>query len=117
MADTYAVIEFEEYGDDWVRVRLSGISMATYEAVVDATSAAYRRFMPEELRALRDVFAPLVDSWSFPEPVGVEGLAERDPNWMLAVVREWASGVRNVPLPLPRRSSDGDTSVDPNPEP
>jgi hypothetical protein len=116
MADTYAVIEFED-ADSWVRVRLTGVPMSTYESVVDAVDTVYRRFMPDELRALREVFAPLVESWSFPEPVGVEGLAARDPNWLLAVVREWASGVRSVPLPLPRRSSAGDTSAsDQNPE-
>lgn len=116
-----AVIEFGDYPDEWVRVRL-GVPMRDYEAIVDAAEACLRRFLPEELRALRAAVLPVIDSWSYPEPVDADGLAERDPNWLLAVVREWATAVRRVPLPLPARSSDGAPSEDqtadsPSPEP
>lgn len=113
--DQFAVIEFEEYPDEWVRVRLSGVSMRTYEAVVDTYNEAVLRYMPDQLRALRSAVLPVIDSWSFPEPVGEDGLAERDPNWLMAVGKEWVKAVRNVPLPLPRRSSDGEPSEDQSP--
>ena len=115
--DTHAVIEFEEHPDEWTRVRVSGVSVRDFGAVVEAYNEAARRFMPEPVDALCDKFAPFLDSWSYPEDTTADGLRERDVNLLLAIVREWVTGVRSVPLPLPRRSSDGEPSEDPTTSP
>lgn len=110
--DTHARLEFEEYPDEWVRVRVSGVSVRDFGKVIAAYNDAAGRFMPEPIETLCDTFAPYLDSWSFPEPADADGLRERDVNLLLAIVREWVAGVRQVPLPLRQRSSDGDTSED-----
>lgn len=112
----FAVVEFEEYPDEWVRLRISGVSMRGYEAIVAAASELVERFMPEQLQALRAAILPVIDSWSFADQIDEDGLAERDPNWLLAVAREWLTGVRGVPLPLRVRSSDTEQSEDPSPD-
>lgn len=114
--DRFAVIEFEEYPDVEVRVRLTGASVRAYNAVIEAFNEAMMRWMPEPIEKLCDVIAPFLDSWSFPEPADADGLREREPAFVFAIARAWVREVRDVPLPLPRKSSDGDTSEDPSPE-
>lgn len=112
-----ARLEFGEYPDDWVVVRISGVSVREFGRVIGAFNDAALRFMPEPVEALCDTFAPYLDSWSFPEPADAEGLRDRDVNLLLAIVREWVTGVRQVPLPLPLRSSAGEQSEDPTTSP
>lgn len=104
--EKYAVVEFDDYPDDWVRVRLSGVSIRAFERVVDAGNKAGITTRPAAFRELADLFAPFVDSWSFPEEPSADALLDRDMNFLLATVKAWVSGVREVPLPLPRRPSD-----------
>ena len=115
--DTHAVLEFEEYPDDEVRVRITGVSVRDFGAIVDAFNEALGRFMPEPIGKLCDLFAPYLDSWTFDEPADADGLRERDVNLLFAIVREWVTGVRQVPLPLRLRSSDGEPSEDPTTSP
>jgi len=115
--DTHAVIEFEDYPDEWVRVRLTGVSVQRFGDLVNAYNDAALRFMPEPVDRLCELFAPLVDSWSYDEDVNVDGLRARDVNMLLALVREWVTGVRSVPLPLPKRSSGGEPPEDPTTSP
>lgn len=104
--EKYAVVEFDDYPEDWIRVRISGVSVRVFEHVVDAGNKAGVTSRPTDFRALADVFAPFVESWSFPEEPSAETLLDRDMNLLLATVKAWVTGVREVPLPLPRRPSD-----------
>ena len=103
-------IEFEEYPDDVVTVRTGPVSIKDFFAV--QAVARGLRLSEDSFTELATVFAPFVESWSFLEPVGVEGLLARDYNWFIAVVNLWTKGVRDVPLPLQRRSSDTEPSED-----
>jgi hypothetical protein len=102
--DQHAVIEFEDYPDEWTKVRIGGLTIREYEGIYDAANEAARAMSPEHLSTLREKLAVVLDSWSYDEPCDADGLRDRDPNWMLALAREWVVGVRRVPLPLPRRS-------------
>lgn len=109
-----ARISFDEEPDEYV-VRLSPVSLRDYGAIIELYTAALSESWPESLLPLYAKFAPLIAEWSFPERITAKALESRDPNTMLALVREWASGVRRAPLPLPRRSSDTAPSEDPSP--
>ena len=113
MAKT-AVIEFDEYPDEWVRVRLD-ISVREFGVLVDTYNQAALRYMPEPIATLCDTFGPFLVEWSFPETADAEGLRERNVNLLLSLARSTIEGVRDVPLPLPRRSSDGEPSAAPSP--
>lgn len=118
MADKFGVIEFEEYPDEWYRVRLSPVPLSRYRDVVAAYKAAGESgILADELVALLKVFIPVVDSWSHEAEVSLDALLELDPNLLFALVGQWINGVRSVPLPLPRRSSDGAPSADPETSP
>lgn len=111
MAERFAVIEFEEHPDEF-RVRLGPVPLVDFEAVMDAYNAAARSgLMPKPMRAMAQRFAP------FSESHDLEALVGLDLNLLMALVGQWINGVRSVPLPLPRRSSDGDTSEDPEIDP
>lgn len=112
MAEQFAVIEFEEYPDEWFRVRVNGVSVREFDAAIETYNESAVRFMPGPIEKLCDLFAPFLESWSRD---GDPDVRELDVNLLLALVREWVNGVRNVPLPLPRRSSDGEPSEDPTP--
>jgi hypothetical protein len=103
-------IEFEEFPSETVEVRISPVPVVDFFKV--QTAGRSLRVAEESFTDLATVFAPFVEAWSFPEPVGVEGLLARDYNWFIAVVNLWIKGVRDVPLPLPLTSSDGELSAD-----
>ena len=107
-------IEFEEYPDDTIVVRVSPVPVDDLFTVLDAFTQFRTR---EGFVALVEAFAPFLESWTFPEPADAEGLRKRDINLVLAIVREWREGVGEVPLPLPRRSSDGGPSEAPQESP
>lgn len=109
--DRTAVIEFEDYPDEWTRVRLDG-PFREYRVIYDAGVAATRQMSPENFEALCAALAPKLVEWSYSESCDATGLTERDPNWIIALAREWVMGVRDVPLPLRARSSDGEPSED-----
>lgn len=104
-----ATIEFDEYPDEEIVVRIAPIPLDDYFGVLedieelasaDAIRAAFRRFADLALV-----------SWTFPEPATGEGMLRRDMNLGLAVIRQWAREVREVALPLPRASSGGGRSA------
>jgi hypothetical protein len=99
-------IEFDEYPDQEIVARLSPVPLDTFDAIVDAYLEA-AEIIAEKVRALAELFGPLLVSWSFPEPADAAGLGARDPNLIVAIVGQWILGVRTVPLPLPVRSSAG----------
>jgi hypothetical protein len=106
MADRYAVVEFDEYPEQEFRVRLSPVSVAAYEGIVAAfVAAAENPLQPGTAQALATEFAAVYDGDT------------PDVNLLLALVREWIREVRLAPLPLRRKSSDGEPSEDPTTSP
>jgi hypothetical protein len=103
MPDRYAVIEFEEDPGTEHRVRLSPVPVSTFEDVTEAFVKTAQSMLPENVRALREAFAPVYDG----------DASALDVNVFLALVREWLREVRTAPLPLRLRSSDGEPSADP----
>jgi hypothetical protein len=111
-----AILEFEEYPGETITVRLSPISLDDYEKVVTLWGRAFTRMLPKPLRTLYAAWCPLaLVEWTFPEPADAKGIGARDANLGMAIVRRWIEEVRDVPLPLPARSSDGAASEDPSP--
>src|SRR5690349_18802423 len=100
--DQTALIEFDD--ESWWRVRLSGASIRQYNEIVEKYNTAVLSWMPEPVDAMCVAFAPFLEGWSFDDPCDLEGLRGRDINTTFAVVRAWVVGVRDVPLPLPRKS-------------
>lgn len=118
MAEKFARIEFEEYPDDWYRVRLSPVSLATFRDVTAAyRAAAEAEWMADELASAVELFVPLIESWSHKAKVSVEHALTLDTNVLIALLGHWINGVRVVPLPLRRGSSDGEPSGDPTTSP
>jgi hypothetical protein len=108
-------IEFEEFPGETVEVRISPVPVMDFFKVQNAGRGL--RVAEESFTELATAFAPFVESWTFPEPLGVEGLLARDYNWFIAVVNLWIKGVRDVPLPLPLTSSSGEPLEDPTTSP
>lgn len=110
MARTMTLV-FDEYPDDEIVLRLSPIPLGEFFALAKDFDALSEKGsgvdIPEFMRRFGDL---ALASWSFPEPATGDGLLTRDFNLALAIMAEWFSGVRNVPLPLPRKPSAGDTS-------
>lgn len=103
-------ITFDEYPDDWIDTIISPVGVGTLLDIIAKSSRV--SLTREAFGELYGLFAPFVAEWSYPEPVGPDGLVARDMNQMLAVIYAWAAGVREAPLPLPRRSSDTTPSED-----
>jgi hypothetical protein len=105
------IIEFEDYPGHEVETILTPVPVAAYLEV----NAQLRnlRMNPESFRALFDAFAPFLVRWTFDEPADADGLMQMDYNLAIAIVNQWSGGVRDVPLPLPRRPSDGTPSEEP----
>lgn len=96
-------VEFDDFPDDWIEVIISPVPVATLFAIISAVRGL--RTSLDDFGNLFGLFAPFVESWSYAEPPGVEGLMARDYNLALAAIAAWIGGVRDAPLPLPRRSS------------
>lgn len=109
--ERFAVLEFEDLPE--VRVRIAPVPFGTFNALFELYVAADNYRMPDEVKAMCDAFAPFLDSWGYPEPATREGMDAREVAVLVAIVREWIQGVRTVPRPLPRRSSDGEKSETP----
>jgi hypothetical protein len=106
---TLATITLEN-GEDpapEMAVRISGVPVRVFYGISGQLENVRTL---DDFRALAEAFAPFIESWSYPEPVGVEGLLDRDINDLLAFVRAWQRGVASAPIPLARRSSDGEPS-------
>ena len=103
-------ITFDEYPDDWIETIISPVGVGVLLDIIAKSSRI--TLTREAFGALYELWAPFVAQWSYPEPVGPDGLFARDMNQMLATVYAWAAGVREAPLPLPRRSSDSPPSED-----
>jgi hypothetical protein len=117
MAEQYARIEFEDI-DDWYRVKLSPVPLQTFRDVVAAYRVATESaLLPDDLVTMTEVFIPLIESWSHGKKVSVEKALTLDANLLYALVGHWINGVRGVPLPLRRGSSDGEPSEDPTTSP
>jgi hypothetical protein len=97
-------VRFED-GDFTFRV--SPISLDDYERVSDLLEAAHRRFRGgKAVRAFVEGFVPVAAPARDDVPLTVEDVGKLDPSLILALGRQWDEGVRNVPIPLPLRSSD-----------
>lgn len=106
-------LEVEEDPGSSVVVRISPVPVAVlYDVQARARRIPQNR---AQFDALADAFVPYVESWTYPEPVDRDGCAARDFNLFLAFVNGWLQGVASAPLPLLRRSSDGEPSADPSP--
>lgn len=111
-----AILEFEEYPGLEVTVRLSPVPMASYFDIV-------RRMADESLtmtkfeEIARD-FAPLgLVAWNLDVEATTEGLVAQPYEFAIGIVNQWTKAVANVPVPLPKRSSDGEPSEDPETSP
>lgn len=103
-------IEFGEYpGDEYV-VRISPVPVDDLFAVNDALGTWNTR---KGMTALRELFAPFVESCPGDDSPTAATLGRLDINLLLALAREWQRGVAQVPLPLPVTSSDGTASETP----
>lgn len=96
-------IEFDDFPDDWIETIISPVPVADFFAIAAAVRGL--RTSLDDFGNLFGLFVPFVESWSYAEPVGVEGLMARDYNLVLAIIAAWVGGVRDAPFPLPRRSS------------
>lgn len=105
-------LEFEEYPDTWT-VTVSPIPMSAFDTVATLYVTAAQGFIgngtTDGIRALVPEFTRIAKPQRNGKPAK---LGDADPNLILAIVRMWHGGVRNVPLPLLRGSS----SSEPSPE-
>jgi hypothetical protein len=107
-----AILEFEEYPGLEVTVRISPVPVVAYFDIC-------RRFdqLPEDGFAFEDLardFASLaLVSWTLDEPATTTGLLKQPLELAFGIVRQWIRAVAEVPIPLPKRSSDGEQSEDP----
>ena len=104
-------IEFDDFPDERVVVVVSPVAMGDFLDVVDRMS--HVGMNREDVGGLLDLLVPYVESWTYPEPLTVEGFMVRDFGWIVAVVNAWVDGVRDVPRPLPRASSASTASDEP----
>lgn len=100
-----AIIEFEEYPGDEIVVCISPVPVAAFFDVSEKANTL--RWDPVEFKALGEAFAPFLVSWTFDAPLDVFG---HDLTLGVGIIREWAKAVRDVPLPLPVKPSDGELS-------
>ena len=101
-------IEFDEFPDEHVELIISPVAMGDLLDVIGRMSSV--EMTREAVGELMALVAPYVASWTYPEPLGLEGLMARDFGWIISVVDAWVDGVRDVPRPLPRASSAGTPS-------
>lgn len=106
-------IALEDEGEQIV-ARQSGVSLRTFNEIIGLWNAAVAGKWPDDLRPLYAAWAPLIESWSFPEKPSAEALEGRDPNVVMAAILAWVKGVRNVPLPLLQTSSGTAPSREPS---
>jgi|SRR5712671_2625763 len=111
-----ADFDFEEYPGDAYSVTVSPIPLAVFEKVTvlfetaitefttQGTTAGIRTLVPEFIKVAK----PVLNG----KPLTAK-LADGDPNLTFAIVRQWHTEVREVPLPLPRRSVAGGPSPAP----
>jgi hypothetical protein len=104
-------IEFDDFPDERVVVVVSPVAMGDFlDVVARMASVGLNR---EDIGGLLLTFVPYVESWSYAEPLTVEGFMVRDFGWIVAVLDAWTDGVRDVPRPLPRASSASTASDEP----
>lgn len=108
-----AILEFEEFPDNEVHVRVSGVPLASFLDIRDKMSVL--RYDEAEFTALAEAMQPYLVSWTFEEPIE-GGVFAHHVGLGIGIVREWITAVRDVPLPLSRKSTDGTPSED-SPEP
>lgn len=101
-------IEFDDFPDDRVVVVISPVAMGDLLDIIDRMS--HVSMTREDIGGLLGLVVPYVESWTWPEPVSVEGFMVRDFSWNIALVNAWVDGVRDVPRPLPRASTAGTPS-------
>lgn len=107
-----ATLEFEEYPGEEVVVRLSGIPVREFIALNEQWLAL--KWDADELEAISTAFAPYLLSWTLDTPIS-EGVFGHHLGLGIGIIREWIKAVRDVPLPLSPRSSDGTPSEDRSP--
>ncbi len=100
-----AILEFEEYPDEEIVVRIAPVSVDAFFEVTEKVNTLH--WDPAEMAALSEAFAPFLVSWTFETTLG---LFTHDMALGLGIVRNWAKAVRDVPLPLPVTPFDGTPS-------
>ena len=98
------VIDFEDRPET-VTVRWEPLTLdeffAVREALDELTWAERSTFT-----VLYDRLAPFLVEWDFEQPLTTEGLMSLpEPRLGIAIAVAWVRGVREAPLPLPRRGS------------
>lgn len=105
------VLEFEDF-EGSVTVRVQPVAVGDLFEVLELLEGARTA---DAYRALAEKFAPFVEAWTYPEKPNAAGVLKRDINHLWSLVTAWRDGVRDAPLPLPRRSSSSDQSADGSP--
>ena len=109
-----AIIEFEEYPGLEVTVRISPVPMGAYFEIVRKLDTLDGD--PYAIADVAQAFAPIgLIGWNLPEPATAEGLASQPFELAFGIVLQWTKAVGSVPLPLPRKSSAGEPSVEISP--
>ena len=101
-------LEYDDYPAT-VRLRLSPVSLEEFFAVREALDNGNWTDRAS-ITAVCEAVAPLVDSWTFDRPPDAAGLAQ-DIGLAVSLAQHWDREVRQVPVPLPQRSSGGVPSV------
>lgn len=102
--------EFEEYPGDAYSVTVSPIPLPVFEHVTGLYDKAVTEFTVSGKTTAIRALVPEFIKVAKPTLNGKAAKLDGDPNLIFAIVRQWHSGVREVPLPLARRSSSGGTS-------
>lgn len=109
-------VEFEEYPKDTFTVTVSPVPLGVFETLHAGYPEAVGAFQAQgetaKLRALVGEFVKVAKPTKNGSAITADRLLGLDPNVAIALMRQWHAGVRNVPLPLPRRSSAPDTSAE-----
>lgn len=102
-------ISFEGHAGEYVVT----ISPVPVDALFAVNEALGRWHTKAGMNALKAEFAPFLASWPLDGDPSPETLGRLDVNLLIALVREWQTGVAEVPLPLPVKSSGGGQSAPP----
>jgi len=110
LPEVAAQLEFEDYPGLTATVRISPLPFGTYFDAVGLVFELGDDDVRAQFDAIVEMFGPYLVEWSLPEPATTEGLRAQPYQIVLGLARAWVRAIPEVPVPLGRRSSDGDTS-------
>lgn len=106
------------FDDGEFSFRVSPLTLDEYEELSDLLEAAHRQYVGgKAVRAFANRFVAVAAPTRNGEPLTVEDIGALDPGLILSLGRQWAAGVRDVPLPLPLPSSGSEPYREASPSP